>query len=167
MASISRHQQPPAGENLSAAEAAALLSSARTLQRAAASGRPQPLLRGKNLGLLCDDDARREALLFRRAATELGARVAHIRNTIAEDTDAQRLQDTARMLGRLYDAVECEGLPHELVEQLAADAGVPVYDGSALPQHPTAALADQLDGEGAPGDKRVYVLQALLVRTIG
>jgi len=95
-----RHRHQPACENLSPAEVAALLASARSLQSAAAAGRPRPLLRGKNLGLLCDDDAQRDAMLFRRAATELGARVAHIRNSLDAGTDSQRVLDTARMLGR-------------------------------------------------------------------
>lgn len=161
-----RHRHQPACENLSPAEVAALLASARSLQSAATAGRPQPLLRGKNLGLLCDDDAQRDAMLFRRAATELGARVAHIRNSLDAGTDSQRVLDTARMLGRLYDAVECEGLPHALVEQLAAEAGVPVYDGIALPGHPTATLADQLDAAPPGGDKRCYVVQAALLSSI-
>lgn len=162
-----RHRHPPACQNLSTADLAVLLASARTLQRAAADGRTQPLLRGKNLGLLCHDEAQLDAMLFRRAATELGARVAHIRNSLDEGTDAQCVLDTARMLGRLYDAVECEGLPYTLVEQLAAQAGVPVYDGVALPRHPTAVLAEQLGGEGAVGDRRCYVLQAVLLGSIG
>ena len=56
-----------------------LLEQARILWRAAGDGTLRPLLKGKNLGLLCAVDDSLEAILFRRAATELGARVAHIR----------------------------------------------------------------------------------------
>ena len=63
---------------LSPGDEKSLLDQARSLQRAAAAGRVQPLLRGKNLGLLCADDTQPQALLFRQAASELGAHVAHI-----------------------------------------------------------------------------------------
>lgn len=160
-----RHHDQPACEHLSAADLAALLSSARALQRAAASGRTQPLLRGKHLGLMCDDDRQPEAELFRRAASELGAQVAHIRPSLSEQSSAGEVQHTARMLGRLYDAVECQGVAARLVEQVAAEAHVPVFDGIALPRHPTAPLADQL-GDGDDAERRRYLLQALLVSSI-
>lgn len=168
MGSVSRHRDSPACQQLSAAQAAALVARAGELQRAAAEGSRQPLLRGKNLGLLCSDDRAFDATLFRRAATELGAHVAHIRPSFGgadgEGTDVLR---TAQLLGRLYDAVDCEGLPHALVEQIAAEAGVPVFDGLAQPQHPTAALADAIDADCPEPDKRRFLLQALLVSTVG
>jgi ornithine carbamoyltransferase len=156
-----------AWEQLSSVQADALVRSACELQRAAAGGRRQPLLRGKNLGLLCDDDRTQDAALFRRAATELGAHVAHIRPGFAADSAAQDVQHTARLLGRLYDAVDCEGLPHALVEVLAAEAGVPVFEGIAQAQHPSAALADSIVGDCPEADKRRYLLQALLVSVVG
>lgn len=167
MGSASRHRDSPACQHLSAAQAAALVARASELQRAAAEGSRQPLLRGKNLGLLCSDDRALDATLFRRAATELGAHVAHIRPSFGaagEDADVLR---TAQLLGRLYDAVDCEGLPHALVEQIAAEAGVPVFDGLAQPQHPTAALAGSIAGDCPEPDKRRFLLQALLVSTVG
>jgi ornithine carbamoyltransferase len=143
-----------------------LLGNARLLQRAALAGATRPLLRGKNLGLLgrADADAAR---LFRRAAEELGARVAEIGPGLAEDLAAPALQHTARMLGRLYDAVECEGMAHALVEQVGRDAGVPVFDGIACEAHPTARLADELGTDSPAADRRRFVLQAVLLATIG
>jgi ornithine carbamoyltransferase len=156
----------PALASLSPAEESALLASARTLQQAAVAGLTQPMLRGKNLGLLCHDDTQPEALLFRRAATELGAHVAHVAMSLSELSTALEIAHTARMLGRLYDAVECQGMAGALVQQVADGAGVAVYAGIASPHHSTARLADQLGHVTSPADNRRFVLQALLLGTI-
>ena len=147
------------------ADVDALLASARALQRAALSGHTQRPLRGKNLGLMCEsDDA--DAALFRRAASELGAHVAHIRPSLSDLSTPGEVQHTARMLGRLYDAVECLGMAPALVQQMGAGAGVPVYDGIASPQHPTARLAALLDPATPEADNRRFVLQAVLLNTL-
>jgi ornithine carbamoyltransferase len=145
----------------------ALVSGARALKRAALAGSTRPLLRGKNIGLLCEAQDSADAELFRRAATELGARVARIRPSASRVLTPEDVQHTGRMLGRLCDAIECQGLPAELVEQVRTDAGVPVYDGIASGVHPSAALVDMLDGGAGDADNRRYVLQALLVSAIG
>jgi ornithine carbamoyltransferase len=143
-----------------------LLDQARSLQRAALAGRAQPLLRGKNLGLLCADDNQPQALLFRQAASELGAHVAHIGMSLSEHSATQEVTHTARMLGRLYDAVECQGLNSALVQQMADVAGIAVYDGLACNERLISRLAAQLGNEVAAGDNRRFVLQALLLHTI-
>lgn len=145
----------------------ALLEHARVLQRAAGEGALRPLLKGKNLGLLCDADDSVEAVLFRRAATELGARVSHIRPSLAEASPDQEVLQTGRMLGRLYDAVECLGVPRTLVARLGASAGVPIYDGLATVKHPSAALAERLGPAADPMDSRRFLVQAVLLHTIG
>ena len=143
----------------------AVLASARALLRASQAGKAQALLRGKNLGLLCEAD-NGDAALFRHAATEMGAHVAHIRPSLSELSTPQDVQNTARMLGRLYDAVECQGLTPALVLQVASDAGVPIYAGIASDDHPTAKLAALLGEDTSPADNRRYVLQAVLLSTI-
>jgi len=156
----------PAPASLSPGDDKTLLDQARSLQRAAMAGRVQPLLRGKNLGLLCADDHQPQALLFRQAASELGAHVAHIGMGLSEHSAAQEVAHTARMLGRLYDAVECQGLSSALVQQMADVAGIAVYDGLACDEALIARLAAQLGDETAAGDNRRFVLQALLLHTI-
>ena len=151
---------------MSPPDVAAVLASARTLQLTAEAGKTQPLLRGKNLGLLCEADDGDDATLFRRAAVELGAHVAHIRLSLSGLRTPQEVQHTAHMLGRLYDAVECQGLAPALVRQVGDDAGVPVYDGVASASHPSARLAELLGGDTAPADKRRFVLQAVLLSMI-
>lgn len=166
MVPTQKHLRLPACEALSPSACEALLVSARTLQQAAAAGRIQPLLRGKNLGLLCEDDAQHTAMLFRRAASELGAHVAHIRPSLSERSAAQDLHYTARMLGRLYDALECQGIAPQVVQHFAAEAGVPVFAGIATPQHPSAALALRLVAIDE-AEQRHFLLQALLLSAIG
>ncbi len=146
-------------------DASVVLEQARALQLAARAGGLRASLRGRYFGLMCQLDGD-DAALFRRAATELGARVAYVRPSLGASSTPQDLQHTARMLGRLYDAIECQGLPATLVQQIGLDAGVPVYDGIACENHPTAQLVAQLDGEGSPADKRRFVLQAALLSTL-
>jgi ornithine carbamoyltransferase len=141
----------------------ALLEQARVLQRAAQSGRVQPLLRGKHLGLLCDNDTLPAAALFRRAASELGAHVAHIGVSLSERSPAQDVAHTARMLGRLYDAIECEGMEGKLVAQVADLAGIPVFDGIATDEAWLARMALLLGPESALEENRRYALQARLL----
>jgi ornithine carbamoyltransferase len=144
-------------------DVAALLANARALAQAAAAGATQPLLRGKNFGLVSEDDDDGEAALFRRAALELGAHVAHVRTSLSAQSTPHEVQHTARMLGRLYDLVECQGMAAALVQQVSDAAGVPVFDGLASPAHPTVRLAEQLGADAAPGDARRFVLQAVLL----
>ena len=152
-------------EAMTPRDVAALLACARTLAHAASAGTTQPLLRGKNVGLMseADDGGDGEAALFRRAAHELGAHVAHIRTSLSAASTPHEVQHTARLLGRLYDAVECQGMAAALVQQVSDAAGVPVFDGLASPAHPTVRLAEHLGADAAPGDARRFVLQAVLL----
>jgi ornithine carbamoyltransferase len=143
----------------------ALLRQARTLLRVAGTDSARTLLRGKNVGLLCDSPDTASAMLFREAATQLGAQVAHVKPDLSPSSTPQEVQHTARMLGRLYDALECQGMPAALIEQLGRAAGVPVYDGIALPGHSTAPLAYTL-GMPSAIDARRCMVQAILLSTI-
>jgi ornithine carbamoyltransferase len=77
------------------------------------------------------------------------------------------VRHTARILGRLYDAVECQGMAPELVRRVSREAAIPIYGGIACATHPTAALANQLDPQSLPADNRRFVLQALLLGSVG
>lgn len=151
---------------LEPSEASALLARARQLERAAQAMQLGSLLRGKNFALLCDSEAAQEAALFRRAAEELGARVAHISPTLSNLSSSRALQDTARTLGRLYDGVECQGLSAEIVGRIGDEAGVPVYDAVAGARHPTAALAEPPGAGSARTESRLRILQAVLLSTV-
>jgi hypothetical protein len=88
-------------------------------------------LRNRNLGLLCRDPEAAQPTLLRQAATGLGARVALVRCDLDEGSGRAALEHTARVLGRLYDAVVCIDLPPPIVEQLVLAAGVPVISDEA------------------------------------
>ena len=144
----------------------ALLDQVRSLREAARAGGLQPLLRGKRIGLLCEDAQSAQARLFRRAAVELGADVAHIRLGMDALADARLLEPTARVLGRLYDALECQGIAPEMVETIRRQVDVPVYDGLASEAHAHARLAEQLAGDVPAEDARRYLLQAALLASL-
>jgi ornithine carbamoyltransferase len=158
-------------ESLAPLEVTVMLANARALRQAALAGTMQPLLRGKNLGLLrnaadADRGGDGEAEFFRGAAADLGAKVADIRAGLSESTAAQEIQHTARLLGRLYDAVACQGLPRAIVQQVSVAAGVPVLDGIASAEHPTARLAELLGAEATAEENRRYMLQAVLLSAV-
>ncbi len=140
------------------------MAHARALADSARRGiAPEPLLRGTMIGLLCEADDTPGAALLCRAARELGAHVARVRPSLSERSTPSDVRHTADMLGRLYDALACEGMNASLVQQLSEHAGIPVYDGIASPQHPSAALVERLEGDATLPDSRRFVLQAVLL----
>jgi ornithine carbamoyltransferase len=70
------------------------------------------------------------------------------------------------MLGRLYDAVECQGMPRDLMQKIKAQAGVPVFFRLASADHRTAVLVAQLQGTASRRHKRGFVLQVSLLRSL-
>ncbi len=113
--------------------------------------------------MLCVDQTSDDARFFLRAATGLGARVADVRPSLVLAQPEEALQ-AVRMLGRLYDAIECQGVPADFVTRAKQHAGVPVFDALASSNHPTAHLAALLDPDGTTaGDGRFFILQAALV----
>lgn len=140
---------------------------ALSIQRAARLGRVDRVLRGKNFGLISEVQAGAEAELFHRAATELGAKVARILPSIAGLLDPAEVETTARWLGRLYDAVEVQGVPPERIAQIRGSASIPVLESLTSLDGATDALAAVHDGSTSDDDCRRYVLQALLVTSFG
>ena len=107
---------------------------------------------------------------FLLAAAELGATVARILPSLAALESEQQVADTARVLARLYDALECQGLAAPLVQQLQRDAGMPVFAGLGEVGHPIDALAEAWSAQEpplAPEAARRYLLQAALLQGIG
>lgn len=148
-------------------DAATLVERARQLEHARDGDPLRSALRGKILALLCervDDDA---AQLFRRAVTELGGRIAHVRPKLDDRSSAQDIRHTAHVLGRLYDAIECHGMDPRLVAQIRSGSGIPVYGGIALSSHPSARLAARLDRQSPLADRRCRIVQAILLGGAG
>jgi ornithine carbamoyltransferase len=129
-------------DTLSSGDLSALIDTALTLKQAAGAGRPPQPLRGKNIAVMCeasDDPALHD---FTAAASALGARVAHIRPSNSRITQPSDTQETASVLGRLYDAIECEGMPLAVVKDVERGAGRPVFNGLAEASHPLRVIGD-------------------------
>ena len=114
-------------------------------------------LRGRNIGILCDDPDHADALGLQQAVAALGARVALVHSTQHGETAAPSPVDTARVLGRLYDAVICVDLPAERVQALQTHADIPVLTDIAAEWRAQRALNPEA-GDGP----RPLLLQALL-----
>jgi ornithine carbamoyltransferase len=128
-------------DELTRRDVQALIATATDLKRSERGGMPQQPLRGKNVALLCSSPASAPAAYFDRAAGELGAHVSHVRPDPALQ-DPSRAPETARLLGRLYDAIGCEGVTPELSRRVERDAGVPVYHDLGHDEHPARVLSD-------------------------
>lgn len=161
-----RIRRSDAARQLPPPKAASVLRRALQLQQAARQGRTAALLRGKNFALLYEAQFEEAQKLFRRAAEELGGRVALMHSTLSLDVADHEVQRTARMLGRLYDAVECQGMDAALVDRIGQFAGVPVFDGAATQGHAVTRLAERLGDETPLAENRRFVLQALLLDSI-
>ena len=100
--------------------------------------------RGKNLALIFEKTSTRTRCSFEVAAHDLGMGVTYLDPTGSQIGKKESIADTARVLGRIYDAIEYRGYGQEIVEELARYAGVPVYNGLTNEFHPTQILADFL-----------------------
>lgn len=99
-------------------------------------------LSGKNIALIFEKDSTRTRCAFEVAAFDQGAHVTYLGPTGSQMGKKETLKDTARVLGRMYDAIEYRGYGQEIVEQLAQYSGVPVWNGLTNEFHPTQLLAD-------------------------
>lgn len=121
-----------------------LLKLAAALKQAKYGGYEEQRLKGKNIALIFEKDSTRTRTGFEVAAYDQGAHVTYLGPTGTQIGKKESMKDTARVLGRLYDAIEYRGFGQEQAETLAAFAGVPVYNGLTDEFHPTQVLADFL-----------------------
>ncbi len=121
-----------------------LLDLAAELKAAKKSGREERRLRGRNIALIFEKTSTRTRCAFEVAAYDQGANVTYLEPGGSQIGHKESIKDTARVLGRMYDAIEYRGFGQEIVEELAKYAGVPVYNGLTNEFHPTQILADML-----------------------
>ncbi len=121
-----------------------LLDLSRDLKRAKYTGTEQQRLKGKNIALIFEKTSTRTRCSFEVAAYDQGANVTYIDPTSSQIGHKESMKDTARVLGRLYDAIEYRGYKQTIVEELAKYSGVPVFNGLTDEFHPTQMLADVL-----------------------
>jgi len=152
-----------------------LLGLAEELKRAKYTGSERPRLTGKTVALIFEKASTRTRCAFEVAAFDQGAHVTYLDPSGAHIGHKESMKDTARVLGRMYDAIEYRGSGQANVETLAAYAGVPVWNGLTDEWHPTQTLCDMLtmrehaskpDGEisfAYLGDARNNVGNSLLV----
>ena len=121
-----------------------LLTLAAALKTVKYAGTEVPRLTGKNIALIFEKSSTRTRSAFEVAAYDQGAHVTYLDPSGSQLAHKESIADTARVLGRMYDAIEFRGAAHADVEELAAHAGVPVYNGLTDEWHPTQMLADFL-----------------------
>lgn len=105
---------------------------------------PHEYLKGKNIALLFEKTSTRTRCAFEVAAYDLGMHVTFLDPQSSQMGKKESIEDTAKVLGRMYDGIEYRGFDQSIVENLAASAGVPVWNGLTNEFHPTQMLADFL-----------------------
>jgi ornithine carbamoyltransferase len=129
-------------DELSPAEFRFLLGLAADLKAAKSAGLETPRLKRKNIALIFEKDSTRTRTGFEVAAYDQGAHVTYLGPTGSQIGHKESMKDTARVLGRIYDAIEYRGFSQQSALELARFSGVPVYNGLTDEAHPTQALAD-------------------------
>ncbi|WP_369195346.1 ornithine carbamoyltransferase [Streptomyces djakartensis] len=122
----------------------ALVELAAELKAAKRAGAETRYLRGRNIALIFEKTSTRTRCAFEVAAADQGASTTYLDPSGSQIGHKESVKDTARVLGRMYDAIEYRGDSQQKVEELAAYAGVPVYNGLTDDWHPTQMLADVL-----------------------
>ncbi len=147
-----------------------LLRSARGLKRASQDERELRPLKGRHVAIACRDPARHGRDPVERAATGLGARVSYI--SLDALTFAPEHHALARVLGSLYDVIDCSALSPERARELQRLASIPVFDGLACVEHPLHSLLPDLAGPADGGsastddDNLNSLLQAALLEAL-
>jgi ornithine carbamoyltransferase len=121
-----------------------LLRLSAALKTVKYAGTEVPRLTGKEIALIFEKTSTRTRSAFEVAAYDQGAHVTYLDPSGSQLGHKESIADTARVLGRMYDAIEFRGSAQHDVETLAAYAGVPVYNGLTDEWHPTQMLADFL-----------------------
>lgn len=121
-----------------------LLDLAADLKEKKKKGIPVDNYRGKNVALIFEKDSTRTRCAFEVAASDMGMGSTYLGPTGSQIGKKESIEDTARVLGRMFDGIEYRGFEQEIVEDLAKYAGVPVWNGLTNEYHPTQMLADML-----------------------
>ena len=121
-----------------------LVALAAELKAAKRAGAEERRLRGRNIALVFEKTSTRTRCAFEVAAADQGASTTYLDPAGSQIGHKESIRDTARVLGRMYDGIQYRGRGQAVVEELAAHAGVPVFNGLTDEWHPTQMLADIL-----------------------
>lgn len=124
-----------------------LLDLAKDLKNKKHNGIPHRYLNNKNIVLLFEKTSTRTRCAFEVAGLDLGMGVTYLDPGSSQMGKKESIEDTARVLGRMYDGIEYRGYDQSIVEELARCAGVPVWNGLTTQFHPTQMLADVMTVE--------------------
>ena len=119
-----------------------LLDLSHKLKQEKKEGIQKPYLKGKNIVLLFEKTSTRTRCAFEVAGYDLGMGVTYLDPASSQMGKKESIEDTAKVLGRMYDGIEYRGFEQEIVENLGKNAGVPVWNGLTNEFHPTQMLAD-------------------------
>lgn len=125
-------------------EIGGLIDFAANLKKQKKEGISHKLCEGKNIALVFEKTSTRTRCAFEVAAADLGMHPVYLDPQGSQIGKKESIADTARVLGRMFDGIEYRGFGQEIVEELAANAGVPVWNGLTNEFHPTQILADFL-----------------------
>jgi ornithine carbamoyltransferase len=145
--------------DFTAEELRALLDLAAELAAAKRDRTETPLLRGRNIALIFEKTSTRTRCAFEVAAFDQGAHVTYLDPSGSQIGHKESMKDTARVLGRYYDAIQYRGSSQTHADTLAEHAGVPVYNGLTDRWHPTQSLCDMLTMRqltGKPDDEIAF-----------
>ncbi len=129
-------------KNFSEGEIRFLLDVSREVKRERKAGNYQQRFKGKTLALLFEKRSTRTRCAFETAFGEEGGYPVFLSGDDIQLGAKESIEDTARVLGRMFDAIQFRGFKHKTVEKLAEYSGVPVYNGLTDMYHPTQILAD-------------------------
>ena len=121
-----------------------LLSLSAKLKKDKKKGKSKKIFKGKNIALIFEKASTRTRCAFEVATHDLGGSTTYLGPTGSQMGKKETIEDTARVLGRFYDGIEYRGFGQEIVESLAENAGVTVWNGLTNEYHPTQVLADLL-----------------------
>ena len=121
-----------------------LLALSAKLKKNKKAGKTRQLFAGKNIALIFEKASTRTRCAFEVATHDLGGSTTYLGPTGSQMGKKESIEDTARVLGRMYDGIEYRGFGQEIVEALAQHAGVTVWNGLTNEYHPTQVLADLL-----------------------
>ena len=121
-----------------------LIELSEQFKRLKLAGTPHKYLEGKNIALLFEKTSTRTRCSFEVAGYDLGMGVTYLDPGSSQMGKKESIADTAKVLGRFYDGIEYRGFDQDLVEELGANAGVPVWNGLTDKWHPTQMIADML-----------------------
>ena len=124
-----------------------LLDLSKDLKEKKKNNIPHEYLKGKNIVLLFEKTSTRTRCAFEVAGRDLGMGVTYLDPGSSQMGKKESISDTAKVLGRMYDGIEYRGFEQSIVETLAENAGVPVWNGLTTEFHPTQMLADVLTVE--------------------